>query len=104
MTGILLLERCYWLLISRGTFLLLLGPYCSQFMLPYVVGWFSVTCQQAIANELGLNFISVKGPELLSMVSPCLCLTKFSHALFFSVFFALLPVRLYTGSLVEWYL
>jgi len=24
---------------------------------------------QAIANELGLNFISVKGPELLSMVS-----------------------------------
>jgi len=24
---------------------------------------------QAVANELGLNFISVKGPELLSMVS-----------------------------------
>ena len=23
---------------------------------------------QAVANELGLNFISVKGPELLSMV------------------------------------
>jgi len=32
---------------------------------------------QAVANELGLNFISVKGPELLSMVG---CLVPLSYA------------------------
>ena len=26
---------------------------------------------KAIANETGMNFISVKGPELLSMVTEC---------------------------------
>ena len=29
---------------------------------------FSIPLLQAIANESGINFISVKGPELLNMV------------------------------------
>lgn len=40
--------------------------------------------QQAVANESGINFISVKGPELLNMVSfvtndyTVCCVTVFS--------------------------
>lgn len=39
-----------------------------DFVSAHFVGAINVSPLQAIANETGINFISVKGPELLNMV------------------------------------